>query len=146
MSGYGNILYEPVVTPPIGATNPTGVYNQQVAGGGTMGQTSVVDPVTGVAAPSNATLLGPNIGTGQLALGAIGTIGNLWAAWQAQKLAKEQFNFQKGITNTNLANQIQTYNTALNGLAESRGYMQGDSADQTATYVEENQLRDRRNG
>ena len=139
-------MYEPVVMPPAGAANPTGVYNQQQAGGGTTGQTSVADPVTGVAAPSNATPIGMNIGTGQLALGAIGTIGNLWAAWQAQKLAKEQFNFQKGITNTNLANQIQTYNTALSGRAESRGYMQGDNAEQTAAYIEENQLRDRRNG
>ncbi len=89
--------------------------------------------------------LGMNIGTGQLALGAIGTIGNLWAAWQAQKMAKKQFNFQKGITNTNLANQIQTYNTALTGRAETRGFMQGDSEADTAAFVEQNQLRDNRN-
>lgn len=127
-----------------GASNPAGVLQQQGASGG-ISQTSSVDPVTGVAAPANATPIGMNIGTGQLALGAIGTIGNLWAAWQAQKLAKEQFNFQKGVTNTNLANQIQTYNTALSGRAESRGYMQGDSSEQTSAYIQENQLRDRRN-
>jgi len=130
---------------PNGASNPTAAYNQQGAGGG-QAATSAVDPVTGVAAPTTtaATPLGMNIGTGQLALGAIGTIGNLWSAWQAQKLAKEQFNFTKGITNTNLANQIQTYNTALTGRADSRGYMQGDTREATAAYVEENQLRDRR--
>lgn len=138
-------MYEPMVVPPMGASNPQAVYQQQNVGVGMGGQTSVTDPVTGVAAPSNTTPIGMNIGTGQLALGAIGTIGNLWAAWQAQKLAKEQFNFQKGVTNTNLANQIQSYNTALTGRAESRGYMQGDNAEQTAQYVEENQLRDRRN-
>jgi hypothetical protein len=90
------------------------------------------------------TPLGKNLGTANLALGAIGTIGNLWSAWQAQKLAKEQFNFQKGVTNTNLANQIQTYNTRLAGLAEIRGQMSGADPSTTQGYIQDNSLKDER--
>lgn len=88
--------------------------------------------------------LGFNIGTAQLGLGAIGTIGNLWAAWQAQKLAKEQFGFQKDMTNANFANQIKTYNTTLLDRSVSRGIMQGDDAAKTEQYIDDNSLRDER--
>jgi hypothetical protein len=50
--------------------------------------------------------LGFNMDTLRLGLGGIQTIGNLWNAFEANKLAKEQFDFTKGITNTNLANII----------------------------------------
>lgn len=88
--------------------------------------------------------LGVNFGTGQLALGAIGTIGNLWSSWRANKLANEQFNFQKGITNTNLANQIQNYNTVLTDMIKARGYTQGDSQATIDQYIRNNSIRDHR--
>ncbi len=90
------------------------------------------------------TPLGMNLGTGQLVLGAIGTLGNLWAAFQAQKLAKEQFDFQKGVTNTNLANQIQSYNTSLVDRINARSFMQGDSQETTDAYIAANSLKDER--
>lgn len=137
-----------------GASNPTGVLLQNNASGG-MQTPGITPPGTvDVQAPnvgagngvSNAaTPLGWNIGTGQLVLGGIGTIGNLWAAWQAQNLAKEQFNYQKGITDTNLANQIQSYNTALTDRINARGFMQGDSQSTINQYIQDNSLRDRRN-
>ena len=136
-----------------GASNPTGVYMQGAASGYQVPQ-GITGPGLGqVAAPqvggmnnSLSTPLGMNIGTGQLVLGGIGTIGNLWSAWQAQKLAKEQFNYQKGITDTNLANQIQSYNTALSDRITSRGFTQGDSQSTIDQYIEENSMRDRRKG
>ena len=136
-----------------GASNPTGSYLQNTASGQQVTQGITGPGVGQVAAPqvggvnnSMATPLGMNIGTGQLLLGGVGTIGNLWAGWQAQKLAKEQFNYQKGITDTNLANQIQSYNTALTDRINARGFMQGDSQSTIDQYIENNSMRDRRNG
>ena len=136
-----------------GASNPTGAYMQGVASGQQAPQGITGPGVGQVTAPqvggvnnSLSTPLGMNIGTGQLLLGGVGTIGNLWSAWQAQKLAKGQFNYQKGITDTNLANQIQSYNTALSDRITSRGFTQGDSQSTIDQYIEENSMRDRRNG
>ena len=79
----------------------------------------------------------------KLLMGGVGTIGNLWNAFQAQKLAKEQFKFSKDFANTNLANQIKSYNTALSDRATARGFTQGDDASKTASYIAENSLEKR---
>ena len=135
-----------------GASNPTGAYLQGAASGYQTpqgitgpGVGQQVAPQVGGINNNLSTPLGMNLGTGQLVLGGIGTIGNLWSAWQTQKLAKEQFNYQKGITDTNLANQIQSYNTALSDRMNARGFVQGDSQSTIDQYIEENSLRDRRN-
>ena len=136
-----------------GASNPTGAYMQGVASGQQTSQGITgpgvgqqVAPQVGGLYNNWATPLDWNIGTGQLVLGGIGAIGNLWSSWEAQKLAKEQFNYQKGITDTNLANQIQSYNTALSDRMVARGFTQGDSQSTIDQYIEENSIRDRRNG
>lgn len=72
--------------------------------------------------------------------GGLSTIGNLWTAFQAQKLAKEQFNFQKDFANTNLANQIKSYNTALEDRITARSFTQGDDEATTQAYIEKNKL------
>ena len=135
-----------------GASNPNGVYMQGAASGYQApqgitgpGVGQQVAPQVGGVNNNLSTPLDWNIGTGQLVLGGIGSIGNLWSSWQAQKLAKEQFNYQKGITDTNLANQIQSYNTALSDRMNARGFVQGDSQSTIDQYIEENSLRDRRN-
>ena len=135
-----------------GASNPTGAYLQGAASGYQApqgitgpGVGQQVAPQVGGINNNLSTPLGMNLGTGQLVLGGIGTIGNLWSAWQTQKLAKEQFNYQKGITDTNLANQIQSYNTALSDRMNARGFVQGDNQSTIDQYIEENSLRDRRN-
>ena len=133
----------------IGAQNMQGNYFQGVSNQPVQG---IIAPGTypqGIQSPSMpqnqaSTPLGFNLGTGQLALGAIGTLGNLWAAFQAQKLAKEQFDFQKGITNSNLANQIQSYNTSLVDRINARSFMQGDGQGTTDAYIAANSLRDER--
>lgn len=130
-----------------GAANPTGAYFQNnMTAPATSGVISG-QSMAGVQAPAltqASTPLGMNLGTGQLLLGGIGTLGNLWAAFQAQKLAREQFDFQKGITNTNLANQIQSYNTTLTDRINARSFMQDDDQATTDAYIRDNALKDER--
>jgi hypothetical protein len=73
-------------------------------------------------------------------LGGLQTLGSLWAAWQSAKLAKEQFKFTKDITNTNLANQIKSYNTALTDRITSRAHMQGMSQAEANAYLKSHSL------
>lgn len=84
--------------------------------------------------------LGLNFDTANLALSGLSTIGNLWAAFQAQKLAKEQFKYTKGVTDTNLNNQIKTYNTGLVDRANNRAIIEGRDAAYTKNYIDSNSL------
>ena len=84
--------------------------------------------------------IGYNIPTAQLGLTGLSTLGNLWGSFQSTKLAKDSFNFQKGMAEKNYANQIKSYNTALTERATSRGFVQGDSADTTQQYINNNKL------
>ena len=132
-----------------GAQNMLGNYFQSMGNYTPQGVMAPGTNLAGVQAPAMSqstagTPLGFNLGTGQLVLGTIGTLGNLWAAFQAQKLAKEQFDFQKGVTNTNLANQIQSYNTSLVDRINARSFMQGDSQETTDAYIAANSLKDER--
>ena len=83
---------------------------------------------------------GMNIPTAQLGLNGLGTLGNLWGSFQSNKLARDSFTFQKGMAEKNYANQIKSYNTALTDRATTRGFVQGDSADTTQQYINNNKL------
>jgi len=83
---------------------------------------------------------GANLDTAKMALTGLGTIGNLWAAFQAQKLAKKQFNFTKKITETNLANQVQAYNTTLEDRGRSRAFAESQNASDAQAYIDKNRL------
>lgn len=87
--------------------------------------------------------LGLNLDTAQLALGGLQTLGSLWQAWEANKLAKEQFNFSKGFANTNLANSIQSYNTALEDRSRARAVTEGQTPEQAQAYIDANRLPNR---
>lgn len=89
---------------------------------------------------ANPTGLGLNLPTAQLAMTGLGTIGNLWAAFQAQKIAKQQLATARDFGEANLTNQIQSYNTALADRARSRGFVEGQSPEQTQAYIDENRL------
>lgn len=103
--------------------------------------TSVVTPpVTGGTTGPTSAGLGFNMETGKLLLGGIQSIGSIWNAWEAQKLAKKQFAFQKDITETNLRNQIQSYNTTLEDRSRSRAQTEGQSAATAQSYVDKNRL------
>lgn len=84
--------------------------------------------------------LGMNIPTFQLGLGAIGSLANIYGGFQANKLAKDQLNFTKSVTNTNLNNQIKSYNTALEDRARSRAVAENRDQSSADAYVAANRL------
>lgn len=84
--------------------------------------------------------LGLNMPTFQLGLGALNSLGNLYGAFQSNKLAKDQLSFAKSVTNTNLNNQIKSYNTALEDRARSRAAAENKGSDYANDYVERNKL------
>lgn len=71
-------------------------------------------------------------GMAQVGLGAIQTLGSLWNSFQKQKLAKQSLAFQKDAYNTNMANQKQTYNTALEDRIRARYATEGRSQEADA--------------
>jgi len=84
--------------------------------------------------------LGMNLGTAQLGLSGLGALGSLWGGLQAQGLAKKQFDFTRNTTNTNLANQIKSYNTALTDRALARGKVAGSSDSEVQDYITRNSM------
>lgn len=84
--------------------------------------------------------LGFNVPTFQLGLGALGSLANIYGGFQANKLAKDQLSFTKDITNTNLNNSIQSYNTALEDRARSRATAENRSQSSADEYIEKNKL------
>lgn len=139
---------------PIPATNPNNMaVNNYLSGGMQTNMGSSLaptnTPTNGIQAPvignnTAATPLGMNLGTANLVFGGIGTIGNLWMAYQAQKLAKEQFAFQKDMMNANFANQLQSYNTALTDKINSRTAQEGGDTADAQAYIDNNKLEDTR--
>lgn len=83
---------------------------------------------------------GMNLPTFQMGMQGVSTLGNLWGAWQSNKLAKDQLNFTKDYANRNLHNQTKAYNTALEDRARSRAMVEGQSATQQQSYIDRNRL------
>ena len=117
-----------------GMTYGTGVTNGAV----TQGQ--LADLLKGLQGNGAGTGIGFNIGTGQLALGGLSALGNLWGANKQMKLAEDQFDFTKKIATTNLNNQVKSYNTALEDRIRSRAAMEGSSSAEAEAYLNKNRL------
>ena len=85
---------------------------------------------------------GFNLGTLNMGVNGLAAIGGLYNAFQSNKLARDQFNFQKEVANTNLNNQIKTYNTTLEDRAVARARLDGreDQAAYASDYVDKNKL------
>lgn len=83
---------------------------------------------------------GFNIGTGKMAIQGLAALANIWGANKAANLAKDQFKFTKDVTNTNLNNQIKSYNTSLTDRLTSRGAVQGQSSAEVQSEIDKNRL------
>jgi len=87
--------------------------------------------------------LGGNVwgkgGMASMALGGLQTLGGLWQSFQAQKMAKKAFNFQKDAWKTNLKNQTQVYNTSLEDRIRARYATEGRS-EEADSYIAEHKL------
>lgn len=83
---------------------------------------------------------GFNMDTLQLGLGGLSALGNFWNAYQANSLAKKQFNFTKEMAEANLVNQMKSYNTSLSDRARARGVMEGQTEQEVRDYIDQNQL------
>ncbi len=81
-----------------------------------------------------------NTGNLQMVMGGIQTLGSLWNSYQQHKIAKEQIGLARETFQTNLANNTQTYNTALEDRIRSRHNTEGRGAAETESYLEENSL------
>lgn len=83
---------------------------------------------------------GANLGTGQLALSGLGTLGNLWTAWNATQLANKSFDFTKNLATTNLDNSVTSYNTNLSDKINARYAQEGQSSQSAQAYINANKL------
>lgn len=80
---------------------------------------------------------------GGLALSGLQTLGNLWMGFQANKLAKQQLNFQKDAFSANFANSVSGYNTALEDRIRSRAVTEGRPEGYADSYLDKHKLQER---
>lgn len=78
-----------------------------------------------------------NIG---MVIGGIQTLGSLWNSYQQHKIAKEQIGLQREAFRTNLENNTQTYNTALEDRIRARHNTEGRTSGETDAYISEHSL------
>ena len=82
-----------------------------------------------------------NVGTMQLGLSGIQTLGNLWTSWNAIDLAKKNYNMQHNLSQANLDNQVQTTNNALEDKINSRYVTEGKSSADASNYLSSHELK-----
>ena len=93
---------------------------------GSYGDAPTFDPIGKQQGGSD---IGWNIPTLQTGFQGLATLGNLWGAFQGNKLARKQFSAAQDAYNTNVTNQIKSYNTSLEDRIRSR-YVYDDKAGQ----------------
>lgn len=140
----------------VGASDPTGAYLKSVSAptaspgmsapaASSMGVMNKIYSPQGmtptVGGTSSGSGFGFNTDTLGVAIGGLQALGSLWNAWEANKLAKEQFKFAKEAWNTNLTNQMQTYNTTLEDRIRSRAAFEGMSSEDAQAYIDTHKLR-----
>ena len=89
---------------------------------------------------SDTTQFGFNIPTFTLGLNALTSLGGLYNAFNLSNLANKQYNLQKDILNTNLNNQIKSYNTALEDQLRARAAMETGNANAYDDQIEQRKL------
>ena len=137
-TGYSGLgLTMPTDTTGLGLTAPTSTWGNPDWAGGNLAKIG-----TGTGTGSNMPEFGWNLDTMKVGTSALSAIGGLFNAFQANKLARDQFNLTKEVTNTNLNNQIKGYNTTLEDRALARARLNGDAdpAAYAAAYTGANRL------
>lgn len=84
--------------------------------------------------------LGQNATPLKDATSILGGLSQIWGGFQAAKAAKDQLNFAKTSFNTNLANQIKSYNTALEDRLRARASATGASEQEVQAQISANRL------
>ena len=90
--------------------------------------------------------LGKNLDTLKVGIGGLMTVGDIWNASQQNKLARDSFNHQKGILDTNVANQIKSFNLSLDDKMRSRAIVEGMSDADRDAHIARFSARDERKG
>lgn len=90
--------------------------------------------------------LGKNLDTLKLGIGGLGTLAGLWNGFQQVKLARDSFDHNRGIIDTNMANGIRSFNLALDDKVRSRGAYEGQSQAQQDAHYDRYRARDERRG
>ena len=133
----------------LGSTGAPGVSTGLTLGSSGVGMQA---PNTGFWAPGNNSVMGGKLGSDSglgfnldklnMGVNTLAAIGGLYNAFQSNKLAKEQFNFTKEVTNTNLNNQIKTFNTTMEDRARARARLDGreDVEGYTQDYMNKNRI------
>lgn len=103
---------------------------------GSFGDAPTFDPMS-----KHSGDIGWNMPTLQTGLQGLSTIGNLWGAYQGNKMARKQLALSTDAYNTNLTNQIKSYNTQLEDRIRGRHSPTNVAAqDQASQYIDKNKL------
>ena len=105
---------------------------------GSFGDAPTFDPVSNQQGGSD---LGWNMDTLNTGFKGLATLGNLWGAFQGNKLARKQLSLATDAYNTNLTNQIKSYNTQLEDRIRGRHSPTNAIGQAEASkYIEANKL------
>ncbi|ANJ20716.1 virion protein [Roseobacter phage RD-1410Ws-07] len=134
MGSLGFAMGEQIQAPTMGASGASAMPNV------TVDSPTVPGGATNPAQTGGSGNFWSQNGGAGLILGGVQVLGNLWNSYQAHKMAKEQMSFAREQWNTNLANQTQTYNTALEDRIRARHAYSGQGEGDTQAYLDEHSL------
>ena len=147
LGSYSRPLYTP---PPSSPTNfnfgidpaAIGSYGGNVLGGnaGGAGGGGVMNSLMSFFGNKDGNMQGMGMDYLGAGIQGLGAIGGMMQNRKAMKLAKDQFKFAKNFANTNLNNQIKSYNTALEDRANARAVMENRDQSSAQAYIDKHKL------
>jgi hypothetical protein len=145
ITGMNNVMKSGnmVSTGMTGAMGAMGGKSLSMGGMGSLQQWQGVQPMQfQMGQGGGGGMMGGGGGGGGLnaVLGIVQTLGGLWNSFQQHKIAREQLSLARETFETNLANQTQTYNTALEDRIRSRYHTEGREAGAADDYLSEHSL------